>query len=214
MPAAVAVPVSLAGVLAASVGTRFTWSAVYLTLAGSVVTALALLAQDRRRLLPVGALLLAAASWVRLWDVGVRDPEPYTLPSATLLVAAGLWHLRRSRAAGSLVALGPGLGLALVPSLLWALAGEPGPRALAPRPRLPRAGAGGRARGIDRAPGLGGGRRGRAGGPPRRAVRRGHGAHVGADRSAGRAAHSRRSVTWEQRLQDTRRLVGYVRGLR
>lgn len=95
--------------------------AVHLTLAGACVVVHALLHRDRRLLAPVGGLLLAAATWCRLADLGVRQPEAYTLPTALALIAVGLWHLRRNPAASTLVALGPGLLLATVPSLLWAL---------------------------------------------------------------------------------------------
>jgi cell division protein FtsW (lipid II flippase) len=74
--------------------------------------------------------VLALASWVRLWDLGVPGPEAYTLPSAAVLLVVGLLHLRRTPEAGTMRALSPALSLALVPSLLWALGGEPGPRAL------------------------------------------------------------------------------------
>jgi hypothetical protein len=98
------------------------WAATYLTLAGAVVTVMSLLREDRRRLAWAGGLLLAASSWVRLWDVGVRAPEAYTLPSAVVLLLVGLDHLRRHREASTTSALAPGLSLALVPSLLWSLA--------------------------------------------------------------------------------------------
>jgi hypothetical protein len=125
-----ALPLAMAGVLLAERATEPTWTAVYLTLAGVVVTALSLLREDRRALTWVGGLLLALASWVRLWDIGVREPEPYTLPSAVVLLVVGLVYLRRHHAAATMTALAPGLGLALVPSLLWVLADPVGLRAL------------------------------------------------------------------------------------
>ena len=93
-----------------------------LTVAGAAVTALSLIREDRRALAWLGGALLALASWVRLWDIGVREPEPYTLPTALVLLAVGLLHLRRHPDASTMTALAPGLGLALVPSLLWVLA--------------------------------------------------------------------------------------------
>lgn len=128
--AGVAVPFALAGVSGTPDGSALTWTAVYLTLAGATVTALALLRTDRQPLLPVGALLLAAASWVRLWEIGVREPEPYTLPTAALLAAVGLLRLHRTPEAATAPSLSPALGLALVPSLLWALGEGPGLRSL------------------------------------------------------------------------------------
>ena len=112
----------VAGGAAAPADALSTWLAVYLTLAGAAVCALSLLRIDRRDLGWVGGLLLAAATWVRLADLGIREPEPYTLPSALALLVVGLVHLRRNPGASTLQALGPGLGLALLPSLVWVLA--------------------------------------------------------------------------------------------
>jgi hypothetical protein len=98
-----------------------TWTAVYLTLAGVVVTVMSLLRSDRRQAGWAGGALLALASWVRLWDLGVTSPEAYTLPSAGALLLVGLLHLRRDPASSTVTALTPGLSLGLVPSLLWAL---------------------------------------------------------------------------------------------
>ena len=51
----------------------------------------------------------------------MQAPELYTLPAATLLIAAGAWRLRTDREASSFDVLGSGLTLALLPSLLLAL---------------------------------------------------------------------------------------------
>ena len=115
------VGVSVAGVLAAPAELAPTWVSVYLTLAGAATCVQALLREDRRQLGWVGGLLLAAASWTRLADVGVRDPEPYTLPPAVALLVLGVVQLLRHAEEDSMKALGPGLGLALTPSLLWVL---------------------------------------------------------------------------------------------
>jgi cell division protein FtsW (lipid II flippase) len=128
--AVAATGLALAGLDAATSAGVATWAAVYLTLCGGVVTVVSLLREDRRSLAWVGGLLLALASWVRLWDVGVRAPEAYTLPSAAVLLAVGLLRLRRVRSAGSVEALSPGLSLALVPSLLWVLVEPTGLRVL------------------------------------------------------------------------------------
>ena len=128
--AAAAVPVAVAGALLAPVGEQATWVAVYLTVAGAVTTLSALLRPDRRVVAWTGGALLAAASWVRLWDIGVRAPEAYTLPTAAVLLAVGLLRLHRERDLSTVRTLLPGLGLGLVPSLLWALADPSGPRAL------------------------------------------------------------------------------------
>ncbi|MFT4009354.1 MAG: hypothetical protein QM655_04855 [Nocardioidaceae bacterium] len=108
----------------------WTWVAVYLTLAGVVLGITALLRPDRRGLGRVGGLLFAAATWVRLADLGVTAPEPYTLPSAAVLLAVGWLRLRRDPSASTFVTLSPGLSLALAPSLLWVLADPITPRAL------------------------------------------------------------------------------------
>ncbi len=128
---AVEVPAAFAGLVvsAASVGTAFGHSesrglvvlALDLTVAGALVTASSLAHPHRRELAAPGGLLLAMATWVRLYDLEVTAPEAYTLPSAVVLVGLGLHHLRHHPEASTLRALGPGLTLATVPSLLWAM---------------------------------------------------------------------------------------------
>ena len=98
--------------------------ALHLTLLGALVSSSALLHRDRRWAGWIGGALLAAATWVRLADLGVGTPEAYTLPSALALLAFGLHRLRRDPAAPTGPALSPGLLLATTPSLLWAL-GDP-----------------------------------------------------------------------------------------
>ena len=95
--------------------------ALHLTLAGTLVTASALIHADRRVLGWLGGVLLAAATWVRLADLGVQAPEPYTLPSAAALLILGVVRLLRDPSTSTARALGPGLALATVPSLLWVL---------------------------------------------------------------------------------------------
>jgi hypothetical protein len=119
--AAVALPLGLAGVVSAGLDQQATWTAVYLTVAGAAVIAMSLLRADRRLLAWPGSGLLVLASWVRLADLGVNDPEPYTLPAALALVVVGVVRLRRDPAVDTMAAVGPGLTLALTPSLLWAL---------------------------------------------------------------------------------------------
>ncbi len=119
--AAVALPLGLAGVVSAALDQQATWTAVYLTVAGAAVVAISLLRDDRRLLAWPGSGLLVLASWVRLADLGVDDPEPYTLPAALALVVVGVVRLRRDPEADTMAAVGPGLTLALAPSLLWAL---------------------------------------------------------------------------------------------
>ncbi len=113
-----------AGALVAIVAVEsdLTWLAVYLTLAGALVSASALL-HRRPGLGWIGSGLLFLATWVRLLDLEVSTVEAYTLPLALALVAFGLHRMHRDDT-GTLPALSPGLALAVVPSLLQAL-GEP-----------------------------------------------------------------------------------------
>ncbi len=97
------------------------WLAVHLTVAGALVTVTSLVHRDRRPVAWLGGLLLASATWVRLYDVGVQAPEAYTLPTALVLILLGLDWLRRDPEAGTVPALCAGLSLATVPTLLWAL---------------------------------------------------------------------------------------------
>ena len=117
--AVAAVPVIVAGIDSAV--DAATWTALYLTVAGAAASATALLCRDRRLVGWGGGALLALASWVRLWDIGVSTPEAYTLPTAVALVCVGVWHLRHRPESGTASSLSAGLGVALVPSLLWAL---------------------------------------------------------------------------------------------
>ncbi len=95
--------------------------AVHLTVAGVLVTATALIHPSRRPFAWPGGLLLAMATWVRLSELGVTVPEAYTLPSAVVLVAVGVWRLLHDDQAATTRVLAPGLTLATVPSLLVAL---------------------------------------------------------------------------------------------
>ena len=103
--------------------------AVHLTVAGVLVILSSLVHQERRVLAWPGGALLAAATWVRLADLGVETPEAYTLPSALVLIMAALYRLQRTPEARTAV-LVPGLTLATVPSLLWVLADPVSPRAV------------------------------------------------------------------------------------
>lgn len=96
--------------------------AIHLTLAGSLVVASSLVHPSRRMLGWPGGLLLAMASWVRLWDVGVETIEAYTMPSAIAILVAGWCWLRRDPQVSTFSALGAGLSLATVPSLVQVVA--------------------------------------------------------------------------------------------
>jgi hypothetical protein len=97
---------------------------------GALVSGAALLHPDRRWAGWLGGLLLAAATWVRLADIGVDTPEAYTLPSALALLLVGLDRLRRDPSLATGPALTPGLLLATTPSLLWSLADPVSARAV------------------------------------------------------------------------------------
>ncbi|KRB74998.1 hypothetical protein ASE01_16650 [Nocardioides sp. Root190] len=97
------------------------YTALWLAVLGFLVCATALVNKSRRGLAWLGGVLLLLATWVRLFDLDVFEPEPYTLPLAAGLVALGLWRMQHSPAVGTAEALLPGLLLATVPSLLWVL---------------------------------------------------------------------------------------------
>jgi hypothetical protein len=121
---------SVAGLSLAPLGETASWAAVYLTTLGVGVTIVSLQRADRRSLGWVGGVLLAAASWVRLADLGVHAPEAYTLPSAAALLLVGLLRLRRDPRSSTQTTLAPGISLAVVPSLLWVIVEPTGPRSL------------------------------------------------------------------------------------
>jgi hypothetical protein len=91
-----------------------------LTLLGSGAAAVSVLNRDRSAVSWLAAVVLGSATVLRV-SLDVRAPELYTLPAAMLLVAAGLWRLRADSSSGSTTALGAGLALAIVPSLLLTL---------------------------------------------------------------------------------------------
>jgi hypothetical protein len=92
------------------------WLAGTLTAAVAVLL-LAALAPARRWYLWGAAVAAVAATWAWLDVAQVRVPEAYTLPAAAVALAAGA-ALRRGRTRpSSWLAFGPGLALALLPSL-------------------------------------------------------------------------------------------------
>ncbi|MFF3486807.1 SCO7613 C-terminal domain-containing membrane protein [Streptomyces sp. NPDC002701] len=102
--------------------------ALVLALCG-VIAAGTAVREDRRRVGYAAAALFVLAAWVRLgaWEVG--SPEAYTLPVTVPALLVG--YLRRSRdpEASSWLAYGPGLSVTLVPGLLavWGDANWPRP---------------------------------------------------------------------------------------
>lgn len=118
---AAAAAVLVVGGSVAGTGTvDLTWLAIYLTIAGVITTTSALLNPDRRVLAWVGLALLTLAQWIRLAQLGVDTVEAYTLPLGLVLLAVGTVALLRGDRS-SLETLTPGLGLALVPTLLLVL---------------------------------------------------------------------------------------------
>lgn len=135
-------PIEIAASLTAALGvatavadTGLSWVALVLTVLGALAVLLSLLGVSEQPLRPqihraVGATALGTAYVLRLAASDVDVVEAYTLPFGVVLLAAGAWTLRRDPAASSVVTLGPGLTLALLPSLPQALADPTGARAL------------------------------------------------------------------------------------
>ena len=98
-------------------------SAMALTIVGTAVCVIAVTTRDRDLFGWLGAVALGFATVIRVVE-DVQAPELYTLPAAVLLIAVGAWRLHTDRESSSFRALGSGLTLALLPSLLLAL-GDP-----------------------------------------------------------------------------------------
>ncbi|MCW2787586.1 MAG: hypothetical protein JWP74_4103 [Marmoricola sp.] len=94
--------------------------ALTLTIAGSAVALVSILNRDRDQLSWLAVVLLGTATALRLAD-GASAPELVAVPAACLLLAAGVWRLRHDDQVTSRRALGSGLSLGLVPSLLLVL---------------------------------------------------------------------------------------------
>ena len=103
-----------------------TWS---LAISGLLALAVAI-RPDRRYVGLAGGLLLSASSWVRLADANVHAPEPYVLPLAFVALAFGYLRRRAQPETDSFQAYGPGLSLALLPTLLRSLADDTPTRGL------------------------------------------------------------------------------------
>ncbi len=110
----------LIGVLATATAVDLSASAMALTVVGTAVCLVGVVHRDREGLGWVGAVVLGAATAVRVL-ADVQAPELYTLPAAALLVGVGAWRLARDREVSSFLVLGSGLTLGLLPSLLLAL---------------------------------------------------------------------------------------------
>ena len=125
---AVVAAVAVAGSVVAGGTLLETWLAVYLTLVAWSPPDLPWSTRPAATS-PTSGSGFAAAHWVRLHDVGVDTVEAYTLPLAVVLLVVGYVSLV-VRNDSSVRALGPGLALALVPTLLVVLADPVGLRAI------------------------------------------------------------------------------------
>ncbi len=111
---------ALLGVVATAYSEDVRTSAMALTILGSAICLVDVVHRDRRSHGWVGAVVLGLATILRV-AVEVPAPELYTLPAALLLCGAGLWRLRAEPETGTIAALGSGLALGVLPSLLLAL---------------------------------------------------------------------------------------------
>jgi hypothetical protein len=91
------------------------------TIAGAGVALLAIVSPTRRWYRWPGGAMLGVAYVLRLVDAGVDVIEAYTAPFAVVLLAAGLWTMRKSPALSTARALSAGTTLALLPSLPQAI---------------------------------------------------------------------------------------------
>lgn len=119
------------GTIVALVGTGSTPElAVRWTIAGVALIALSFVVDDRRWYVWPGLAALVVAYILLIVDSGFSFIEAYTLPLGAALLAAGLFLLRRHETSSTWLYLGPGLALALLPSVPQALAEPTGLRAL------------------------------------------------------------------------------------
>jgi hypothetical protein len=122
VPAEVGAGVAAAGALVLGGALPGGW--MLFALVGAGLAALAV-TPGRSRLADASIAPLAVASGLLLAQAGVRTPEAYTLPPALALLALGGYRLRTGKEVGSWPALGPGLVLALAPSVVAAAGGGP-----------------------------------------------------------------------------------------
>lgn len=92
-----------------------------LTVGAAATAIVGVLDQDRDVLRWVAGALTGAAWVTRLAASDVTTVEAYTVPFAVAVLAAGVWRMRSDPRIRSWLALGPGLTLALLPSLPQAL---------------------------------------------------------------------------------------------
>lgn len=104
--------------------------AVRWTLAGVVLIAVSFGARDRRWYVWPGLSALVVAYILLIVDSGFSFVEAYTLPLGAVALGVGLYLTRRMPQASSWTLLGPGLAIALLPSVPQALADPTELRAL------------------------------------------------------------------------------------
>lgn len=105
-------------------------AAVRWTIAGVVVIGLSFVVPGRQWYLWPGGAAIAVAYVLLVVDSGFSFVEAYTLPLGAIALAVGLYLVRRQPDIGTWLLLGPGLALALLPSVPQALADPTGLRAL------------------------------------------------------------------------------------
>jgi hypothetical protein len=98
------------------------WASVLLLAGGAGFAATAALHPHRRQQAVTAGVLVLLALWCQLLHHSADAIEAYTLPLAAVLLGAGVWLMRRNPSLSSWTALGVGLVLATVPSLLTVLA--------------------------------------------------------------------------------------------
>lgn len=104
--------------------------AVRWSIAGVAIIALSFVIADRRWYLVPGGIALVVAYVLLIVDSGFSFVEAYTLPLGAMALAAGLYAVRRSPTASTWLLLGPGLAISLLPSIPQALADPTDLRAL------------------------------------------------------------------------------------
>lgn len=99
------------------------WSqyhALTVTIFAFSLAIVSLIHRDREPFAWASAVVGLFGWWLQV-ALGTPVPERYSLPLAVLLLAAGIWRLRKTPKHGSLRALAPGLTIGLLPSLILAL---------------------------------------------------------------------------------------------
>ncbi|MGH3351432.1 MAG: SCO7613 C-terminal domain-containing membrane protein [Nocardioides sp.] len=104
-----------------SSGVDLPWLSILLALTAAGLFAHAIAHDERRWLGWAGLVLATVALWIRLADTSTSTWEWYTLPPAIALIVYGVFKLRADPEVTSLPLLGPGVFLALVPSVPAAL---------------------------------------------------------------------------------------------